>query len=160
MVRTFFGVEDPIIDPNCQRAVCRPNPGPGRLWSNIKHTVLELLLDHAEYAHQEMRNGNRTEALRCFVEHSDVLRELVKTGYPEFRADLEAIDARLDRLKRDLRTSLMQDYVRSGDPAQVMSVGELLGEFIADDMAWDWQAEFNVAVEEQQGRLRDVRAFA
>jgi hypothetical protein len=160
MVRTFLGIEEPIIDPNAQRSAYRPNPGPGLLWTNIKSTVLELLLDHLEYAFDEMKDGNHTDALRCLVEQEGVLRELVKTGYPEYRAQLEALEAGLDRLKHAFRTRLIQDYVRSSDPAKVLWVGELVGQFIAEDRAWDWQREFDQAVEELEQGRRDVRAFA
>jgi hypothetical protein len=100
---------------------------------NIKNALLDHDYSRATAALTELR--------RIYVGLATVL--------PEYERQVEAMDAGLDRLHHAMRTSLLRDYVRSQDPAEVMSISETLSECIAADREWDWEPEFEKALTEQ-----------
>jgi hypothetical protein len=125
----------------------------------LRSGLMEKLLELAQYTKCAVQNREYAVANAGLRELRRVYAALVPV-YPGFDKLLEDIDAGLERLHRTGRTSLMQCYVRSQDFAEVMEIGETLSECIAFDRTWDWQRDFDEAVEELEQGRRDVRAFA
>ena len=97
-----------------------------------------------------MLDHDTTRGLAALIELRRIYCGL-DTVWPEdfFAAEIKAMDAGLDRLHHAMRTRLLRDYVRSQDPAEVMSISETLSECIAADRSWDWEPEFDAALAEQ-----------
>jgi hypothetical protein len=127
--------------------------------SYLRGGLMEKLLEFAQYTKCQIQEREYTTACAGLRELRRIYSAFVGV-YPGFDAMLRDIDAGLERLHRTGRTRLMQCYVRSQDFAEVMEIGETLSECIAFDRAWDWQADFDQAVEELEQGRRDVRAFA
>jgi hypothetical protein len=127
--------------------------------SYLRSGLMEKLLEFAQYTRCQVQNREYTVACAGLRELRRIYAALVP-GYPGFDAMLRDIDAGLERLHRTGRTDLIKHYVRSQDFAEVMEIGETLSECIAFDRTWDWQADFDQAVEELEQGRRDVRAFA
>jgi hypothetical protein len=97
-----------------------------------------------------MLDHDHTRVLAALVELRRIYVALDMV-WPEdfFAAEIKNMDAGLDRLHHATRTSLLRDYVRSQDPAEVMSISETLSECIAADREWDWGREFDQALAER-----------
>jgi hypothetical protein len=125
----------------------------------LRSGLMNVLLEFAQATKCACKEREFTIACARLSELRRVYAALVPV-YPGFDTLLSDLDAGLDRLHHAMRTSLIKDYVRSQDFAEVVEIGETLGMCIAHDRAWDWQREFDVAVEELEQGRRDVRAFA
>ena len=125
----------------------------------LRGGLMNILLEFAQATKCACQNREYTVACAGLSELRRVYAALVPV-YPGFDKLLSDLDAGLDRLHGAMRTSLIKDYVRSQDFAEVVEIGETLGMCIAHDQSWDWQAEFDQALEELEQGRRDVRAFA
>jgi hypothetical protein len=127
--------------------------------SYLRDGLMKILLEFAQATKCAVQERQYTEAFAGLCELRRVYSGLV-TVYPGFDKLLSELDAGLDRLHRTGRTSLMKDYVRSQDFAEVISIGETLSDCIAADRTWQWEKDFDQALEELEQGRRDVRAFA
>jgi hypothetical protein len=123
--------------------------------NNIRASLRCGVMNHlVEFARINIKNAmldrDHNHALAALVELRRIYSALDMI-YPGdfFAEEIKHMDAGLDRLHRATRTSLMKDYVRSQDPAEVMSISETLSECIAADRSWDWEPEFDAALAEQ-----------
>jgi hypothetical protein len=119
--------------------------------ANLRCGLMQQLLKFGEvHIRGAMLDHDHTRCLAALVELRRIYCALDRV-YPEdfFAAEIKAMDAGLDRLHHATRTSLLRDYVRSQDPAEVMSISETLSECIAADRGWDWQSEFDQALAER-----------
>jgi hypothetical protein len=105
-----------------------------------------------------VRDREYTYAVAAFCELERLFTALV-TIYPEFETNLKVISAGLDKLHRTNRSMLLKDYLKSRDPAEIDSIAETLSAEIHADRSWDWEREYDQAIE-KGGHLSDVRAFA
>jgi hypothetical protein len=97
---------------------------------------------HGAY-HEE---NDPTKTMQSLMELRRVMVGLAYVGYPGFDQSVKDIDARLDKLHRACRSSLLRDYINSRDPAEIASISETLNQCIAYDRSWDWQAEFDAMI--------------
>jgi hypothetical protein len=112
--------------------------------------VLELLLEFSkEKIHRTIRDGNRTQGLKAFLELEDVLRSLILFGFKEFEETLRQFDAAWDRLLVATRVRLVRDYLDPSTPeAEAVQVHAMLCEII-ERGAWpNWEEEYEAAVQE------------
>jgi hypothetical protein len=136
-----------------------PDPIRGCLWTDIKETVIAILFRYTErIGHVMKEEGDLMKGLHMFCELRVVYAELIKTGFPEYRAQLEDIDAGLDRVLRAGRKQLLGMYLRSSDPEKMAEITETLQLCIAADPEWDWQAEYDRVIEERATELQSQRA--
>jgi hypothetical protein len=116
---------------------------------NIRCGLTEKLLEFAKiHIRGAMLDRDHTRGMAALVELRRVYVGL-STVYPEYERQVEEMDAGLDRILHATRSSLMKNYVRCQDPAEVMEISETLSECIAADREWDWGAEFDKALADQ-----------
>jgi hypothetical protein len=115
---------------------------------DLKDDLITVLYEWAKTnIHEAMYIENDpAHVRRSLMELRRVMVGLAHVGYPGFAQHVQEIDKKLDRLHNACRSSLLKDYVRSRDPEEIASIGETLGECIAADRSWDWQAEFDAAL--------------
>jgi hypothetical protein len=126
---------------------------------SLGNELTEMLLVFIERNITWTVKQDPTYAAAAFCELRRLLSCLVDAGYPLEKL-LNELDHGLDRLMQTDRSQLVRAYVRSSDFAEVIEIGETLGQCIAYDRTWNWQADFDQAVEELEQGRRDARAFA
>jgi hypothetical protein len=119
--------------------------GPGLRPLNLRAELISTLTEFADlHITRALEEREHVHAVAGLVELRRIYAGL-STVYPEFEANLWAMDAGLDRLQIAARSQLMQAYVRSRDPAEIDSISETLGRIISKG-GWDWEREFDAAV--------------
>ena len=116
--------------------------------------VLELLLEFSkEKIHRTIRDGNRTQGLKAFLELEDVLRSLILFGFKEFEETLRQFDAAWDRLLVATRVRLVRDYLSAETPPEELSAIQAMLVEIIERGAWpNWRQEYDAAIDEEVER--------
>jgi hypothetical protein len=113
---------------------------------NLRAELIGTLTEFADlHITRALEEREHVHAVAGLVELRRIYSGLAHV-YPEFEANVRAMDAGLDRLHIAARSQLMQAYVRSRDPAEIDSISETLGRIISKG-GWDWEREFDAAVE-------------
>jgi hypothetical protein len=117
--------------------------------SELRYELVQTLLKFFEYhCGHVLKNGENLHATAGFVEQRRVLKAL-SAVYPELEEQVRIIDAGLDRLLVTGRKQLLEAYLRSQDPEEVLEISETLGQIISAGKWPEWQMDFDLAIEER-----------
>jgi hypothetical protein len=140
LINLAFGPESDeqreLFDSSRRRGIDLTNSGPSRhlpypvsgaLWHCIKTATIQLLWKFSEEMQLVLtEEHDLVTAVAMSIEYKTVLRELTRTGYPEYRQLLEVVEAGLERIEKTVRRNLLRDYLGATSPEEAERIERAL----------------------------------